>query len=106
MSLEEIQKLYGQPVTAPKTPDQAQGNVVDLSSPVDLSSSPEVSVQPKSFKASSAFKHYSDLSLGCLVRFHPGGRKEEGKMSTPKGGAWQNATFENGDSIDTNSCLL
>lgn len=105
VSLEDIKKLYGQAAsahTAPKTPQGTHAVVVDLCSPDKQDSTGKLTPE---VRKDGAWRYQNDLSAGVMIRFHPGGRQEQGRMSTPKGAAWQIATFENGDSIDANSCL-
>jgi len=110
VSLEDIHKLYGQAASAqaPKTP-QATHELVDLCSP-ESGFKQGSTGKPPDVKKDAVWKYQNDLSgnegAGVMIRFHPDGRQEHGRMSTPKGAAWQIATFENGDSIDANNCLF
>ena len=104
VTLEEINSLYG---AAPSTPAKGtQAAVVDLSSPAqeDLCSpgSPTTTVTTTTI---TGYKHIHDISIGKVIRYHPGGRKEEAVMTAPKGAAFLVATFEDGTSMDANSCL-
>ena len=105
VTLEEINELYG----APSTPVQprTQAAVVDLCSPEhkeDLCS-PGSPTTTATTTTLTGFKHIHDISIRKVIRYHPGGRKEEAVMTAPKGAAFLVATFEDGSSMDANSCL-
>ena len=105
VTLEEITSLYG---TAPSTPPKGtQAAVVDLCSPAhkeDLCS-PGSPTTTATTTTLTGYKHIHDISIRKVIRYHPGGRKEEGVMTAPKGAAFLVATFEDGSSMDANSCL-
>ena len=97
--MEDIQKLYGAPETAPKTPkdEKVPIDCVDLLTPEHAVGDRTLAPDGK------AYRHDHDWADGVMIR--KGGREERARMSTPSGAAWQVATFENGDTIDANTCL-
>ena len=85
VSLEDIKKLYGQAAsanTAPKTPQGTHAVVVDLCSPDKQDSTGKLTPE---VRKDGAWRYQNDISAGVMIRFHPGGRQEQGRMTTPKG---------------------